>query len=91
MMAAAVIVPMVLPWLDKSPVKSIRYRGWIYKFALAIFVISFLTLGWLGTQPAEGIYVSLARFFTTTYFLFFIFMPYYTKIDKTKMVPERVT
>ena len=91
MMAASVIVPMFLPWLDKSPVKSIRYRGWIYKFALAIFVISFLTLGWLGTQPAEGIYVSLARFFTTTYFLFFIFMPYFTKIDKTKMVPDRVT
>ena len=91
MMAASVIVPMFLPWLDKSPVKSIRYRGWIYKFALAIFVISFLILGWLGTQPAEGIYVNLARFFTVTYFLFFIFMPYYTKIDKTKMVPERVT
>ncbi|MBH18325.1 MAG: cytochrome b [Gammaproteobacteria bacterium] len=91
MMAAAVIVPMFLPWLDKSPVKSIRYRGWIYKFALAIFVISFLILGWLGTQPAEGIYVNLARFFTVTYFLFFILMPYYTKIDKTKMVPERVT
>ena len=91
MMAAAVIVPMFLPWLDKSPVKSIRYRGWIYKFALAIFVISFLILGWLGTQPAEGIYVNLARFFTVTYFLFFILMPYYTKIDKTKMVPDRVT
>ena len=91
MMAASVIVPMFLPWLDKSPVKSIRYRGWIYKFALAIFVISFLTLGWLGTQPAEGVYVSLARFFTTIYFLFFILMPYFTKIDKTKMVPDRVT
>ena len=91
MMAAAVIIPMFLPWLDKSPVKSIRYRGWIYKFALAIFVISFLILGWLGTQPAEGIYVNLARFFTVTYFLFFILMPYYTKIDKTKMVPDRVT
>ena len=91
MMAASVIVPMFLPWLDKSPVKSIRYRGWIYKSALAMFVISFLTLGWLGTQPAEGIYVNLARFFTVTYFLFFILMPYYTKIDKTKMVPERVT
>ena len=91
MMAAAVIVPMFLPWLDKSPVKSIRYRGWIYKFALAVFVISFLILGWLGTQPAEGIYVNLARFFTVTYFLFFILMPYYTKIDKTKMVPDRVT
>ena len=91
MMAASVIVPMFLPWLDKSPVKSIRYRGWIYKFALAIFVISFLTLGWLGTQPAEGVYVSLARFFTAIYFLFFILMPYFTKIDKTKMVPDRVT
>jgi ubiquinol-cytochrome c reductase cytochrome b subunit len=86
----SVVLPVFLPWLDRSRVKSIRYRGWIYKFALTVFVISFLTLGWLGVQPAEGVYVLMARIFTVLYFAFFLLMPYYTTIDKTKPVPERV-
>ena len=89
-MGAAVLIPMLLPWLDKSRVKSIRYRGWLYKSALATFTVSFLVLGWLGTQPASGLNVMLARIFTALYFFFFLFMPYYTTIDKTKPVPERV-
>ena len=90
LMAAAVLLPAFLPWLDRSRVKSIRYRGWIYKMALALFVISFCTLGWLGMQPAEGIYVLMARIFSIIYFAFFLLMPYYTTIDKTKPVPDRV-
>lgn len=90
LMAASVLLPFFLPWLDRAKVKSIRYRGWMYKSALSLFVVSFLTLGWLGLQPAEGIYVLLARIFTVTYFLFFILMPFYTAMDKTKPVPERV-
>jgi ubiquinol-cytochrome c reductase cytochrome b subunit len=90
LMAAAVLLPAFLPWLDRARVKSIRYRGWIYKMALAVFVISFCTLGWLGMQPAEGIYVLGARIFSTFYFAFFLLMPYYTTIDKTKPVPDRV-
>ncbi len=86
----SVLLPMFLPWLDRSRVKSIRYRGPIYKTALAVFVVSFLMLGWLGVQPSEGIYVTLARIFTVLYFAFFLLMPYYTSIDKTKPVPERV-
>jgi len=89
-MGAAVLLPMLLPWLDRSRVKSIRYRGWLYKSALAIFTVSFLVLGWLGTQPASGLYVLLARVFTALYFGFFLLMPYYTVIDKTKPVPDRV-
>ena len=89
-MAAGVVVPLFLPWLDRSRVKSIRYRGWLYKLALAIFTGSFLMLAWLGTQPATGIFVLMARIFTTLYFGFFLLMPYYTVIDKTKPVPERV-
>ena len=89
-MAAAVLLPVLLPWLDKSRVKSIRYRGWMYKSALATFALSFLVLGWLGTQPATVLYVRLAQLFTALYFLFFLLMPYYTTIDKTKPVPERV-
>ena len=90
-MAMSVFLPLLLPWLDRSRVKSIRYRGWIYKFALSTFVVSFMTLGWLGLQPAEGLYVLLARIFSILYFAFFLLMPYYTAIDKTKPVPERVT
>jgi ubiquinol-cytochrome c reductase cytochrome b subunit len=80
-----------LPWLDRSPVKSIRYRGAVYKTALAIFVVSFLVLGWLGTQPATPGLTNLARVFSVLYFAFFLLMPWYTSIDKTLPVPERVT
>lgn len=86
----SVVLPVFLPWLDRSRVRSIRYRGWIYKMALSVFVISFLMLSWLGLQPAEGLYVTLARIFSVLYFAFFLLMPYYTTIDKTKPVPERV-
>jgi ubiquinol-cytochrome c reductase cytochrome b subunit len=90
LMAAAVLLPMFLPWLDRSRVKSIRYRGWIYRSALTLFAVSFLMLGWLGLQPATGVYVTLARVFAIIYFAFFLLMPYYTTIDKTRPVPERV-
>ena len=90
LMAVAVLLPVFLPWLDRSRVKSIRYRGWIYKLALTLFVISFLSLGYLGMQPVEPIYVLLARTFSVIYFGFFLLMPYYTTIDKTKPVPDRV-
>ena len=90
LMGAAVLLPLFLPWLDRSRVKSIRYRGWIYRTSLGLFVISFFVLGWLGLQPAEGVYVNLARIFSVVYFAFFLLMPYYTTIDKTKPVPERV-
>ena len=90
LIAASVALPIFLPWLDKSRVKSIRYRGWMYKSALGLFVVSFVCLGWLGVQPAEGAYVIAARIFSVVYFAFFLLMPYYTAIDKTKPVPERV-
>lgn len=90
LMAGAVLLPVFLPWLDRARVKSIRYRGWIYKLALTLFAISFLLLGWLGTMPAEATYIMAARFFAVIYFAFFLLMPYYTTIDKTKPVPDRV-
>jgi ubiquinol-cytochrome c reductase cytochrome b subunit len=82
---------LFLPWLDRSPVKSMRYRGWISRTALALFTVSFVALGYLGLQPAEGLYVVLARIFTTIYFVFFLLMPFYTRIDAVKPVPDRVT
>jgi ubiquinol-cytochrome c reductase cytochrome b subunit len=90
-MGAAVFVLFLVPWLDRSPVKSIRYKGPIYKIALAIFVVSFLALAVCGLKPPSGIYPNLAKVCTILYFLFFILMPIYTKMEKTKPVPERVT
>ncbi|VAX09885.1 Ubiquinol-cytochrome C reductase, cytochrome B subunit [hydrothermal vent metagenome] len=90
-MGGAIVVLFLLPWLDRGKVKSIRYRGGIYKTALAIFIVSFIALGYLGTQPATPILTNFARVFSVLYFAFFILMPWYTAIDKTKPVPERVT
>ena len=90
-MGAAVLLFCFLPWLDRSPVKSIRYRGWNYKIALALFTVSFIVLGWLGLQPATTAYTWMARLFTLIYFLFFLLMPFYTVSDKDKPVPDRVT
>ncbi|MDH5358385.1 MAG: cytochrome bc complex cytochrome b subunit [Gammaproteobacteria bacterium] len=90
-MGLAIVFLFLLPWLDRSPVKSIRYRGILFRIALTLFTISFLGLGFLGTQPVTELYTLLARTFSFIYFAFFILMPIYTKLDKDKPVPERVT
>ncbi len=102
-MGAAVAILFALPWIDKSPVRSIRYRGGVYKVWLALFVISFLLLGYLGVEPTNvwgqfGAWLDgadratvVARICTVIYFLFFILMPFYTKREKTKPEPTRVT
>ena len=86
----SVLLPVFLPWLDRCRVRSIRYRGWMYKTALSIFVVTFVMLGWLGLQPATETYVLMARIFSVFYFAFFLLMPFYTAMDKTKPVPDRV-
>ncbi|MBE0615569.1 MAG: cytochrome bc complex cytochrome b subunit [Burkholderiales bacterium] len=102
-MGVSVMVLFALPWLDRSPVKSIRYRGPYFKGALAAFVVVFLILGYLGTETITvwgqfGPWLDnadratvVARICTVVYFLFFFLMPWYTKVDKTKPEPERVT
>jgi len=90
-MFAAILIMFFLPWLDRSPVKSIRYKGTLSKVAIALFAISFIVLAWLGLEPATPTKTILARVFTLIYFLFFLLMPVYSKLDKTKPVPERVT
>jgi ubiquinol-cytochrome c reductase cytochrome b subunit len=90
-MGAAIVVLFFLPWLDRSPVKSIRYRGPAYKVALTIFSVSFIILGVCGLKPPSGIYPLLAKICTSLYFAFFVFMPWYSALDKVKPVPERVT
>jgi ubiquinol-cytochrome c reductase cytochrome b subunit len=89
-MGLAVLFFFFLPWLDRSPVKSIRYRGWKYRTALMAFAASFVTLGWLGMQVATPFYSLMAKFFTLIYFLFFVLMPFYTSTDNDRPVPERV-
>jgi ubiquinol-cytochrome c reductase cytochrome b subunit len=104
-MGIATMILFFLPWLDRSPVKSIRYRGRLYKSALAIFVVVFLVLGYLGTEPTtvwgqfrdrwdildtKDVATWVARLCSVLYFLFFFLMPWYTARDKVKPVPERL-
>jgi ubiquinol-cytochrome c reductase cytochrome b subunit len=90
-MGLAVMILFFLPWLDRGVVKSIRYRGSKYKTALALFTISFLILGFLGTQKPDALYNWIARICTVIYFAFFLLMPWYTAKDETKPEPKRVT
>ncbi len=90
-MGGGVIVLFFLPWLDNCPVKSIRYRPDWHKYLYAVFVVDFLILGYLGTQPVSPIYGRIAQIGTLFYFAFFILMPWWSQIGKTKPVPDRVT
>jgi ubiquinol-cytochrome c reductase cytochrome b subunit len=90
-LGASVLVLFFVPWLDRSPVASIRYRGPIYKIMLTIFVVAFITLGICGLRPPAGIYPMLAKVCTVLYFAFFLLMPWYTRFDRVKPVPDRVT
>ena len=98
-MGAATLILFFLPWLDRSPVRSTRYRGPIYKWALAIFVATFLLLGYLGTESTNvwgqlaGVEVAtiVARIGTLLYFGFFVLMPWYTRIDIVKPEPQRLS
>ena len=90
-MFAAVLVLFFMPWLDRSPVKSIRYKGPIFKVAVVIFALDFLMLSYLGMHKPSYVFTLMARAGTIYYFLFFLGMPIYSRIDKTKPVPERVT
>ncbi len=90
-MGAAIAVLFVLPWLDRSPVKSMRYKGWVSRVALTLFCLSFMILGYLGVQPPTPERTLVSQVCTVLYFAYFILMPFYTRFEKTKPVPERVT
>ncbi|MEL0083862.1 MAG: cytochrome bc complex cytochrome b subunit [Gammaproteobacteria bacterium] len=90
-MGGAIGVMFLLPWLDRSKVRSIRYRGPLTKIAVTLFVISFLLLGVLGTMPAGDIETIIARVCSVIYFAFFLLMPVYTSIENTLPEPDRVT
>jgi ubiquinol-cytochrome c reductase cytochrome b subunit len=90
-MFGAILIMFLLPWLDRSNVRSIRYKGLLSRLFLAAFAVSFVVLAYLGLQPATELYTLLAQIFTVVYFAFFLLMPIYTKLESTKPVPERVT
>ena len=90
-MGGAVLIPTILPWLDRSPVRSIRHKGVPSKCMLAVFVVSFLILGYLGTIQVSATATAVSQVCTLLYFSFFLLMPWYTRVERTKPVPERIT
>jgi ubiquinol-cytochrome c reductase cytochrome b subunit len=89
-MGGAVIILFFLPWLDNSPVKSIRYRPDWHKYLYAVFVINFLILGYLGVQPPSPIGERVSQIGSLFYFGFFLLMPWWSKLGTPKQVPDRV-
>ncbi len=89
-MAAAVAIIFIVPWLDRSNVASIRYKGILSKIAIVMFVVSFITLGYLGTVTVTEIGKIMSIICTVMYFAFFLLMPIYTSIEKTYEVPKRL-
>jgi ubiquinol-cytochrome c reductase cytochrome b subunit len=90
-MGAAIALLFVLPWLDRSPVKSMRYKGWVSRVALASFCVAVVVLGALGAQAPTPTGTWLSRIFALVYFAYFLTMPFYTRRERTRPVPERVT
>jgi ubiquinol-cytochrome c reductase cytochrome b subunit len=90
-MGSAIAILFVLPWLDRSPVRSMRYKGSISRVAILVFVAAFVILGVLGVRPPTPERTALAQFCTLIYFSFFLLMPFYTSMEKTKPEPVRVT
>ena len=90
-MGGAVVILFFLPWLDFSPVKSIRYRPDWVKWLYAVFVINFLILGYLGVQPPSPVGERVSQVGTLFYFGFFLLMPWWSRLGEFKTVPSRVT
>jgi ubiquinol-cytochrome c reductase cytochrome b subunit len=90
-MGGSVVILFFLPWLDKSPVKSIRYRpGW-HKWVLGVFIVDFVVLAYLGTQPPTPVGERLSQLGTLFYFGFFLLMPWWSRLGEFKPVPDRIT
>lgn len=89
-MGLAIAIVFVLPWLDRSPVKSMRYKGWLSRIALALFCVAFVALGYLGMQPATVATTWAARVCMVLYFGYFLAMPLYTRREITRPVPDRI-
>ncbi|HET6563964.1 MAG TPA: cytochrome b N-terminal domain-containing protein, partial [Xanthomonadales bacterium] len=91
LMGASVVILFFLPWLDRAPVKSIRYRGWQYKIMLGLFVIAFIRLGILGMSEGTAAQTIEMRIWTFVYFAYFILLFFLSPKERTRPVPDRVT
>ncbi|VAW47362.1 Ubiquinol-cytochrome C reductase, cytochrome B subunit [hydrothermal vent metagenome] len=89
-MLLAIVVLFFLPWLDRSPVKSIRYRRWPFKIMLSLFTVTFVILGWLGMQGATELYKLMAQVLTGFYFFYFAWLFFYTRNERYHEVPTRI-
>ncbi len=89
-MGASILILFFMPWLDKSPVRSIRYKGMWSRLALTLFVISFLGLGYLGTVAVSPGRLWMARIAAVVYFAYFILMPLYSRLEPHKQPPSRI-
>ncbi|RZL55686.1 MAG: cytochrome bc complex cytochrome b subunit, partial [Variovorax sp.] len=90
-MGGAVIILFFLPWLDHSPVRSIRYRPTWNKYLYGVFVINFIVLGYLGVQPPSPLGERISQIGSLFYFGFFLLMPWWSRLGEFKTVPDRVT
>ncbi len=90
-MGGSVVIMFFLPWLDKSPVKSIRYRPQFHKYIYGVFVVSFVILGYLGIEPPSPVFEKISQVCTIYYLGFFLAMPFWSKLGTFKQVPTRVT
>jgi ubiquinol-cytochrome c reductase cytochrome b subunit len=89
-MGGSVVILFFLPWLDKSPVRSIRYRPDFHKYIYGAFIISFVILGYLGIKPPSPLFEKISQVCTIYYLVFFFAMPWWSKMGKFKPVPDRV-
>ncbi|RUR17982.1 cytochrome bc complex cytochrome b subunit [Legionella sp. km535] len=89
-MQSAIFILFFIPWLDRSSVRSMRYKGMFSRVSLTLFILSVLLLGYLGTAPVTPLRLLLARLGTVIYFSFFMFMPFYSRLERTKPVPARI-
>ncbi len=91
MMGASVMIFFAMPWLDHSPARSMRYRPKWHFWLLIAWVVAFLILGYLGTQPPSPSKIIVAQVLTLVYFAFFALMPWWSRMGEFKPVPDRIT
>jgi ubiquinol-cytochrome c reductase cytochrome b subunit len=91
LMGASVVILALMPWLDHSPVRSIRYRPSWHKLVYILFGIAFVALGYLGVQAPTAGRTLVSQICTIIYFGFFLLMPWWSRAGQFKPVPSRVT
>lgn len=89
-MGSSILLLLLMPWLDRSPVRSMRYKGYYSRIALGLFVVSFIILGYLGSVPVTPVKQLFARAAAILYFAYFLLMPFYSRFESYYTVPDRI-